>query len=78
MKYFLLFLIILLCISPITADKNKGLFSGDILQADLDAFTANTSETPSYADEGTPEETNLQDIAEWVNIGKTQLKNGNW
>jgi len=70
--------ILLLCIAPISAEKNKGLFSGDILQADLDAFTANTSDTPSYTDEGTPEQTNLQNISEWVGIGKTHLRSGNW
>jgi len=79
MNFPILFLIILLlCIAPISAEKNKGLFSGDILQADLDAFTANTSDTPSYADEGASEQTNIQDISEWVEIGKTNLRSGNW
>jgi len=70
--------ILLLCIAPVSADKSKGLFSGDILQADLDAFTGSTADTPSYIGPEEGGERNLQDIAEWVAIGKTQLQNGNW
>ena len=79
MNYSILLLIILLlCIAPITAEKNKGLFSGDILQADLDAFTSNTSDTPSFIEDVNLEKTNIQEITEWIDIGKTQLKIGNW
>jgi outer membrane protein assembly factor BamB len=79
MKFFFVFCIFLLCISPVCADKSKGLFSGDILQADLDSFTSNVSDAPGYiTDQQSAVDTNPQDTQAWIDIGKSQLKIGNW
>jgi tetratricopeptide (TPR) repeat protein len=77
-KILLVFWIIFLCISPVSADKGKGLFSGEILQADLDVFIGNVSDTPSFTVPDDAVKTSLQVIAEWIDIGKTQLRSGNW
>ncbi len=80
MKHFLpLIVIFLLLATPIFAEKSKGLFSGEILQADLDSFTSNVSETPDYLpDNQSAVQSNSQDISDWMDIGKTQLKSNNW
>lgn len=72
-------IVLLLCITtPITAEKSKGLFSGDIFQADLDLFTADVPEIPSFTTEDGAVQAGTQSIGEWIEIGKTQLQNGNW
>ena len=53
---FTLFLILILCIvglciSPIEAGKSKGLFSGDILNIELEAFIADIPDTPGFLEE---------------------------
>lgn len=79
MKPLLLLLICLIIITPVIGDKNKGLFSGEILEAELDLFTSNISDTPGHLTEKpSPVQSNLQDIADWMNVGKTQLRSGNW
>ena len=75
----LLFLILFLVITPVVSDKSKGLFSGEILQADLDSFTSNVSETPGYlSDDQSAIQSNPQNTEDWMDVGKTQLKSGNW
>ncbi len=72
---FILFLIIV----PVFGDKSKGLFSGDYLKADLDLFTSDVSDIPEYlSDNQSAVQSNPQDIGSWMDIGKTQLKSGNW
>ena len=76
---FTVILLLFIVISPVIADKSKGLFSGEILQADLDSFTSNVSETPIYlSDNQSGVQSNPQDTQDWMDIGKTQLKSGNW
>ncbi len=79
MKFLFLLLIILFITTPAIGEKSKGLFSGEILQADLDSFTSNVSDTPGYlSDNQSGVQVNPQDSAAWMDIGKTQLKSGNW
>lgn len=74
----ILLFILLLITAPTVAEKNKGLFSGEIL-ADLDSFTSNVSETPGYlSGNQSPTDANPQNMQDWMDIGKTQLKSGNW
>jgi hypothetical protein len=76
---FVLPLILLLLITPVIGDKSKGLFSGEILQADLDSFTANVSNTPGYLSGNQSEvQSSTQNLQDWMDIGKTQLKSGSW
>ena len=68
-----------LCISPGLSDKNKGLFSGDILDVGLEAFVADIPDSPAFITEKEEAvEENPQDIQSWVDIGKAQLKAENW
>ena len=78
-RLLILLCIILICITPISASKSKGLFSGEILNIQLDEFVGDVPDTPTFLTEREEEVlTNPQDLKSWIDIGKVQLKSENW
>ena len=83
MKNFLFILLIFClfscCVAQLDASKSKGLFSGDILSIQIEAYVSNTSDSPGFvAEKEEAVRINPQDTQSWIEIGKTQLKMENW
>jgi len=79
-----LFLILILCvlglcISPIEAGKSKGLFSGDILNIEIEAFIADIPDAPGFLEEKQEAvRENPMDTEAWIDIGKAQFRSDNY
>ena len=79
MKPLILILILFIISTPVYADKGKGIFTHMYLDEDLDVFTSNVPEIPGHIYDNKPAvESDLLNVQDWMNIGKTQLKSENW
>ena len=66
--------VITLSVTPVLSVKNKGLFSGDVLDVVIGEYTADVPDTPTYLPENQEAvQVNPQDTGAWIKIGKSQL-----
>ena len=77
--FMVLFCILVLSVTPIDAAKSKGLFSGTILDVELEEFVADIPDTPTYiAEKEEATRINPQDSESWIAIGKARMNAKQW